>query len=222
MRYTSNIRIVSKLASKDFVPDGNLQKEVWKTADWVRMDHDMSGRKEYPQSATEAASVWTPHYLYFAYRCKYTALNVFENADPAVEKWGLWNRDVVEVFLNPQPERVNHYYEFEVAPNNRWIDLEINKDQSPSSNASWDSHFEHATHIDPEHHIWTCEMRIPVASMGAKEISAGAEWRLNLFRADGPGKDSQRRFLSWSIIPTGASFHVPTRFGVIHFAKQGF
>jgi Domain of unknown function (DUF4091)/Carbohydrate family 9 binding domain-like len=219
MSYTSNIRIISKRAPEDFVPDGNLQKEIWQTADWVHFDHDMSGQKHYPQSETDVATVWTPHYVYFADRCKYTTLNVFENADPAVEKWELWNRDVVEVFINPQPERVNHYYEFEVSPNNLWIDLEINKDQSPFNDASWDSHFDHATRIDPERHVWTCEMRIPVDSMGANEISAGAEWRLNLFRADGPGDDSQRRFLSWSTILTGNSFHAPTRFGIIEFAQ---
>jgi hypothetical protein len=219
MSYTSNIRIISKFSPKDFVPDGNLRKEIWQTADWVHFDHDMSGQKHYPQSETDVATVWTPDYVYFADRCKYTVLNVFDHADPAVEKWELWNRDVVEVFINPQPERVNHYYEFEVSPNNLWIDLEIDKDQSPFNDASWNSHFDHATRIDAEHHIWTCEMRIPVESMGAKGISPGAEWRLNLFRADGPGEDSQRRFLSWSTIPTGASFHVPTRFGIIQFSK---
>ena len=219
MSYTSNARIISKFSPVDFVPDGNLQKEVWKTADWVRMDHDMSGQKHYPQSETDIATVWTPHYVYFAYRCKYTELNIYKDVDPAVEKWGLWNRDVVEVFINAQPERVNHYYEFEVSPNNLWIDLEINKDQSPFNDANWDSGFDHATRIDPEHHTWTAEMRIPVTALGAKEIYAGAEWRLNLFRADGLGEDHQRRFMSWSTIPEGGTFHVPTRFGIIQFAK---
>lgn len=219
MSYTSNIRIISKFSPTDFAPDGNLQKEVWKTADWVRMDHGTSGNKQYPQSATDVATVWTPHYVYFAYRCKYTVLNLFKDADPAVEKWQLWDRDVVEVFINAQPERVNHYYEFEVAPNNLWIDLKINKDQSPFNDADWNSRFDHATRIDPERHIWTCEMRIPVASMGAKEIAAGDEWRLNMFRADGSGDDSQRTFLSWSSIPASVTFHVPTRFGIVQFVK---
>lgn len=217
--YTSGLRITSQLSPQDFLPDGDLQKRVWRTANWVRFDHDMSGRKHYPQSETEVATVWTRHYVYFAYRAKYTVLNLFEDADPAAEKWRLWNRDVVEVFLNPQPQRVNHYYEFEVAPNNLWIDLEIDKDKTPSHDASWNSHFEHATHIDPAHHVWTCEMRIPVASMGVKEITAGSRWRLNLLRADGPGNDSQRHFLAWSTIPTGTTFHVPSRFGSIYFAK---
>lgn len=219
MGYTSSIRIFSNFSSQDFVPDGNLQKEIWTNADWVRFDHHMSGEKHYPQSQTEVATAWTARSVYFAYRCKFVDLNVYKNADPVAKKWDLWNRDVVEVFLNPQPERVNQYYEFEVAPNNLWIDLEIDKDKTPFSDAGWDSNFEHATLIDKDRHIWTCEMRIPVAPMEVKEIAVGTEWRLNLFRADGPGDDSQRRFLSWSTIPTGASFHAPTRFGIIQFVR---
>lgn len=219
MSYTSNSRIVSKLSPRDFVPDANLEKEVWKTADWVHLNHTMSGKAVSPQASTEVASVWTPHYVYFAYRCKYTELNVFKDADPFVDRWQLWDRDVVEVFLNPHPMRVDHYYEFEVAPNNLWIDLEIDKNASVPANASWDSGYKHATHVDAARHIWTCVMRIPIAPMGAKEIKAGDEWRLNIFRAEGQGDDSHRTFLTWSSIPEGNSFHVPTRFGIIQFAK---
>jgi hypothetical protein len=35
--------------------------------------------------------------------CRYHALNVSEG-EAAKERWELWNRDVAEVFLNPQPE----------------------------------------------------------------------------------------------------------------------
>ena len=62
-------------------------------------------------------------------------------------------------------------------------------------------------------------MRIPVASMGVKAMRADAEWRINFYRADGPGDDSQRRFMSWSTIPEGKTFHVPTRFGIIRFIR---
>jgi len=49
----------------------------------------------------------------------------------------LWNKDVAEVFLNPQPERLWHYYEFEVAPNNQWIDLEIAGKGISDHDAKW-------------------------------------------------------------------------------------
>jgi len=217
--YTSNVRIHSKFSSEGFRPDGNLDKPTWKQAEWVSFRHDMSGRPTYPEIETEVASFWTATDIYFAFRCRFTTLNIYEGEDPAQERWELWERDVVEVFLNPQPERVNHYYEFEVAPNNQWIDLEIDKDKDPFNDAGWNSGFEHATRVDAKKRVWTCEMRIPVAPMGVAEISPGTEWRLNFYRADGPGDESKRRYMCWSTIPEGRSFHAPTRFGIIRFVK---
>ena len=219
--YMSNSKLLARMAAEDFVPDGNLDKPAWRAAHWVKMDRDAFKPVTYPQSATEVASLWTPKYVYFAYRCQYTALNVYEGKDPSKDFWTLWDRDVVEVFLNPQPGHMRHYYEFEVAPNNLWIDLEIDLDKEPFNDPDWNSGYDHATRIDASRHVWTCEVRIPVASMNvSKPLAAGDEWRLNLFRADGLGDDKQRRFISWSPVhnDTG-SFHSPWSFGVIEFVK---
>jgi len=218
--YSSDARTEAKFSPEDFAPDGDLEKSVWKEATWAKFDHDAPGLRHFPEAETEIASLWTPTYAYFAFRCKYTTLNIYEGEDPAKERWELWNRDVVEVFLNPEPEHVNHYYEFEVAPNNQWIDLEIDLDKKPFNDAGWDSGFEHATRVDARNHLWTCEMRIPVAAVGVRLLRPGAEWRINFYRADGPGGDTQRRFMSWSTIPgEKVTFHVPTRFGLIRFVK---
>lgn len=219
--YVSNSQFISRFATQDFVPDGNLAKPAWRVASWVEVERDAFNRVKFPQAATEIASLWTPAYVYFAFRCKYTTLNLFEGKDSSKDFWTLWDRDVVEVFLNPQPERMRHYYEFEVAPNNLWIDLEIDLDKKPFGNAQWDSGFEHATSVDAKNHVWTCELRIPVAALiGTKPLEANTEWRLNFFRADGPGVDTQRRFLSWSPVHNDTnSFHAPWSFGVIRFVK---
>jgi len=217
--YTSTSRISSKRILSDFVPDGDLRQREWGAAEWQEFDHAMRGAPSYPRASTRVASLWTASYVYFGFRCQFTSLNVYEGEDPSRERWQLWERDVAEVFLNPQPERVSHYYEFEVAPNNQWIDLEIDKTKTPFNDAGWDSRFDHATRVDAANHVWTCEMRIPVKSMGVEAIHTGDEWRLNFFRADGPGDDSRRRFMSWSTIPEGNSFHVPERFGIIHFER---
>lgn len=217
--YTSDARTTAKFSSKDFVPDGDLSKKVWRQAEWVKFDHDMSGQPNYPEAATEVAAFWTSTYVYFAFRCKYTELNIYAGEDAAKERWELWDRDVVEVFANPEPARVNHYYEFEVSPNNQWIDLEIDKDKDPFNDAKWDSGFEHSTRVDEKNRVWTCEMRIPLGSMNAAALKPNAEWRINYYRADGPGDDSKRRFLCWSTIPEGKTFHAPTRFGIIRFVK---
>ncbi len=218
--YYSNLRIISHQAAEDFTPDGNLKKQAWKKAAWQKFDHDAFTTKRYPQSETGIASVWTPKYVYFAFRCKYDKLNIYEGEDPVKERWELWNRDVVEVFANPDPARVKHYYEFEVSPNNQWIDLDIDLEKTPFNDAKWDSNFEHATHVDAKRHVWTCEMRIPVQVMNSPQLQPGAEWRLNFYRADGPGGDTQRRFLSWSPIHSEKhSFHAPASFGIIQFKK---
>ena len=37
--------------------------------------------------------------------------------------------------------------------------------------------------------------------------------------AAGKGGDDQRKFLAWSIIPEGKTFHVPTRFGILQLVN---
>ena len=217
--YSSSVEAETRHSSADFVPDGDLAKPAWKQAKWLEFDHDASGKSHYPEVTTRVASLWTQTYVYFAFSGRYDSLNTYEGEDPKTERWQLWDRDVVEVFLNPQPERVNHYFEFEVAPNNQWIDLEIDKTKDPFNDASWNSGFEHATRIDFEHHTWATEMRIPLAVMNVKDPRSGAQWRVNFFRAAGKGGDEHRMFLAWSIIPEGKTFHVPTRFGILNLAN---
>lgn len=217
--YTTDVRIDAKLAGEDFSPDGNLDKPVWKRAEWVSFDRDMSGAQHYADEQTRVAVLWSAKSIYFGFLCHYTVLNTYEGEDNSKERWELWNRDVAEVFLNPQPERVNHYFEFEVAPNNQWIDLEIDKDKTPFNDAAWNSGFGHATRIDQARRVWTCEVRIPVESMKVSAVPPDSEWRLNFYRAAGLGDDTKRHFMSWSTIPSGNTFHVPTRFGLVRFVK---
>jgi len=208
--------------AKDFSPDGDLTKGVWRQAKPVIFDSSAKRGNRYPGSATRVGSLWTASHVYFSYACQFETLNYYEGETTEKERWELWNRDVVEVFINPQPERFQHYYEFEVSPNNQWIDLEIDLEKTPFNDAHWDSHFEHATRINKQSRVWTCEMRIPVSSMSVDQINAGTEWRVNFYRADGPGDDTKRRFMSWSPLPGhDLTFHQPASFGVIRFVKPG-
>lgn len=216
--YAGISRITSKFLSEDFAPDCDLEKTAWQLTGRARLDCDWAGRKT--DVKTQVASLWSAARVYFAFWCDYSVLNVYEGEDSAGERWGLWDRDVVEVFLNPEPERVNHYYEFEVAPNNQWIDLEIDLDKKPFNDAGWNSGFEHATRIDSERRMWTTEMSIPLASLKVKQLRLNTEWRINFYRADGLGDDTERRFLCWSpVYGEKPNFHVPARFGIIEFRK---
>jgi len=217
--YLSHCETVATFSASDFAPDGALSKAAWKRARWVEFDHDPTGKTENPSVKTRVAAIWSDRYIYFAFSGQYETVNVYEGEDVSKERWELWNRDVVEVFLNPQPDRVSHYYEFEVAPNNQWIDLEIEKTKTPFNDASWNSGFEHATKIDDKNHVWSTEMRIPLSAMGVERIKSGDVWRANFFRAAGHDGDEKRIFLAWSSIPQGGTFHVPNRFGILRFVN---
>jgi hypothetical protein len=218
--YTSDVEIVSEFSADDFIPDGNLDKGIWRETNRVVFNHDWMGQRHFPESRTQVASLWTPTNFYFAFWYRYTDLNVYVGEDPAAQRFGLWDRAVAEVFLKPFPERANHYFEFEVAPNNQWVDLEVDLDKDPSYDHTWDSNFQHATRVDAATRIWTCEMRILAGSMHVPSIRPGWGCRVNFYCCDGPGDDTQRRFLAWS--PTFCTnpsdfFHVPARFDKIHF-----
>lgn len=217
--YSSNIETVATYSPSDFAPDGNLSKTAWTKAKWTEFDHDPTGKTENPAIKTRVAAIWSDRYIYFAFSGHYESLNTYDGEDVSKERWELWNRDVVEVFLNPRPERVSHYYEFEVAPNNQWIDLEIEKTKTPFNDAAWNSGFEHTTKIDEKNKLWLTEMRIPLSAVGVDKIKNGDAWRVNFFRAAGHGGDEKRTFLAWSSIPQGGTFHVPSRFGTLRFVK---
>lgn len=216
--YLSQRVTVSRFCPTDFLPDADHTKREWRTNGKVVFDSSYQPEVRFPEARTEAASLWSETYLYFIFSSHYTKLYTYAGEDVSRERVGLWDRDVVEIFLNPIPERLNTYWEFEVAPNNQWVDLAIDLDKRPFYDASWDSGFEHATRVDELNNIWYCEMRIPLAAFGVDLIDPGTEWRINYCRCDGPGDDTQRRFLAWS--PTlERSFHVPQRFGLIRFEK---
>lgn len=216
--YLSQQRTVSIFSPADFVPDGDLTKQEWEIAPRIIFDTSYRPGERFPEARTEVASLWSNTYLYFAFWSKYTELYTYSGEDASQERWELWERDVVEVFINPFPDRINTYWEFEVSPNNQWIDLAIDLDKTPFYDMSWNSGFDHATRIDELNGLWHCEMRIPLVSLGVERINTGTEWRINFYRCDGSGHPTQRRSLAWSPT-TVANFHTPTCFGVIRFEK---
>lgn len=217
-RTSTKMILTSEFSKSDFVPNGDLNKQAWVTAKKVRFDQDAFNKNKYPDIETTVASRWTKDYIYFAYWCRYKTLTTYEGENPGPERWELWKRDVVEAFIAPQPARPNHYYEFEIAPNNQWLDLEIDLDGKPPHNPNWNSGFEHSTKIDAVQHVWTVEMRIPARSMGMQHIGPDSDWRINLYRADGMENGPAQKLLSWSPLPIdNGSFHQPASFGVLQF-----
>ena len=125
------------------------------------------------------------------------------------ERFGLWERDVVEAFIGSKTNDIKNYTEYEVSPNNERLDVKI---ALPKYDFEWSSKFESATRVDQKAGRWTCEMRIPWSALADARPRAGEKWRINLYRCDYANKV----FLASNPV-LGGSFHTPERFGVLEF-----
>jgi hypothetical protein len=155
--------------------------------------------------------LYSDQFLYFGWECPFTKLTVFDTPTVARERLGLWERDVVEVFVGSDWQHLNRYAEYEVAPTNERLDVWLNL---PEKSFGWDGRGQSAVKINRREKIWTVEMRMPLELLSSTKPGAGTRWRLNLYRCDRANHAS----LAWS--PTlKPSFHTPEKFGVLEFAE---
>ncbi len=193
---------------------------VWKQASAQTMWKDCSRQIEYPQSKTTIKGFWTATDLYLLFRCPYGELNLFLPPNHAAPHVGLWDRDVVEMFLGDDWQNIRHYREFEIAPTGDWIDLAIDLDHE-SYDHNWRSGWETLARVDEANKIWYAAARIPLKAVSAQPVKAGTKWRANLYRIDGLGSDPQRHFLCWqpTCVQNRDPNHVPENFGTLVFGK---
>lgn len=186
--------------------DGELSEEAWQAASPAALEYTLADSAARPELATEVRCLWSDESLYFGFSCPFTKLTVFD-PPAAEERLGLWDRDVVEMFIGTDAERPGRYAEFEVAPTNERLDVFIDR---PEKDFAWDGGFESAVKVDEAAKRWTAEVRIPVAALAPAAIGKGGRLPLNLFRSDRAGD----AFLAWN--PTlQNTTHAPERFGVL-------
>jgi MFS transporter, ACS family, glucarate transporter len=198
----------------------NPAAPAWSKATAVRMDHDCARLVDYPNIATEIRGFWTDSSLYLLFKCPYETLNLWLPATNDRPRPHLWDRDVVEVFLGDDFQNIRHYREFEIAPTADWIDLAIDLD-NPKEDYAWRSGWQTMARIDQHARVWYAAAKIPLRSISEHPVAAGTRWRLNLYRIDGQGPDTQRHFLCWQ--PTCTIYHdpnhVPEHFGTLVFGS---
>ena len=63
--------------------------------------------------------------------------------------------------------------------------------------------------------------RVPLKSVSGDPVKAGTRWRMNLYRIEGEGPDSKRRFLCWqpTCVVNRDPNHVPEHFGALVFSE---
>jgi alpha-galactosidase len=200
--------------------DGSLDaagfppSKAWRSAKPVRFDADWQGKNADPHRQTEVRILWTPEFLYLKFGSRYRLITVFDDADPGGRRDKLWERDVAEVFLQPDPAQPRRYEEFEVSPNGFWIDLEIVN----GALQHLQSGLQRRVRIDETKKTWTAELAIPMNSL-AQHFDPTSVWRVNFFRVEGPIEP--RFYSAWR--PTNTpkpNFHVPERFGHLRFAQM--
>jgi hypothetical protein len=189
---------------------------IWKHAASQKMWKDCSRQIEYRETTTTINGFWTDTDLYLFFRCPYKELNLFLPANHAAARVGLWDRDVVEMFLGDDWQNIRHYREFEIAPTGDWIDLAIDLDKK-SYDHSWRSGWETLARIDEAHKTWYAATRIPLKAVSEQPVKPGTKWRMNLYRIDGLGADPQRHFLCWqpTCVQNRDPNHVPENFGTL-------
>lgn len=195
--------------------DGFPAPNAWENARPVRFDADWQGKNSDPQRSTEVRLLWTKETLFLRFQCRYRDLTTFSDSDPDGRRYQLWDRDVAEVFLQPDPPRPHRYWEFEISPNGMWVDLDIDLDKPPGHKGNPLSGMKSRVHVDEKQKIWTAEVALPMRTL-APNFSSQADWRVNFFRVEGPTEP--RFYSSWQ--PTGTpkpSFHVPEVFGKLSF-----
>ena len=204
--------------SQDFVPTGGLENPLWQTATPVRIECQTADYAARPELSTTVRLLWSADYLYLAYECPFTKLTTFEPPRRDGKRYdmnrpgvSLWDRDVVEAFIRSDADHPNHYDEFQVAPTNERLDLTL---RLPERDFAWNSGFQTAVTVDHKAKVWTCVWRIPMRSLCETRPTAGARWRINLFRGD----RANHALLAWSPTMNG-NFHTPEKFGVLEFEE---
>jgi len=194
--------------------DGFPDQNAWNSPEPILFESDWQDKNPDPERATEVCLLWTPEKLFLHYRSRYRTLTVFNDADPSGRRDQLWERDVVEVFIQSDPTYPGHYLEFEVSPNGFWIDLDIEHGERSDPQSGMKCR----TKIDKNAKIWTAELAIPMHSL-VQYFDQSSIWRANFFRVE--GETEPRFYSSWR--PTNTpqpNFHVPTAFGKLRFLSR--
>jgi len=183
---------------------------MWADATAVVADRDPLGAIV-AGHRTEIRARWTDRFLFFLFTCPYETLYLKQEPSTDQETNLLWNWDVAEVFIGADFERIRRYKEFQVSPQGEWVDLDINR-ETPGEEIGWrwQSGMSVEARVDRARKIWYGAMKIPFASIDVRPAATGQEFRLNLFRLQGPPPD--RKYIAWQ--PTGAlNYHIPEKFG---------
>jgi len=200
------------------IGEAEFENELWAKCEPITIEHYWSGQEAPPARQAEVRLCWSEEALHVRFLCaQQEPLIVSENPRTDKKTLGLWDRDVCEIFLAPDPANPARYFEFEAAPTGEWVDLGI--EVTPTGRETdWDfaSGFTTAARLAGEQLL--IGMRIPWSDVLPRP-EPGDSWRVNVFRCVGP--EAPERYLAWRPTKTPEpAFHVPEVFGVLCFVRD--
>ncbi|PYX06467.1 MAG: hypothetical protein DMG88_18390 [Acidobacteria bacterium] len=208
------VEIVASYVSHAIKLDAAHPAAEWQTARPVSFCSDWQGKNPDPERETQVHALWSAETLYLRYECRYRELYVFGDADANGRRDHLWDRDVAEAFLQPDPSREHYYKEFEVSPNGMWIDLDV----FPGGISDLKSGMQRSVVLNERSHTWAAELAIPMKAV-TPHFDPGAVWRANFYRIE--GSKEPRSYMAWQPTHTPApNFHVPSAFGKLRFSRH--
>lgn len=204
----------------DFEINGSGDNPQWNLVDWNNMTVLDKTQDEYE---TKFKILYSEKGIYVLGHCEDKTIST----QYATDQGDLWEGDVFEVFLQPDPN-VPLYFEYEVNQLNAELVLLVSNDNGTFMGwAPW--HYEGLRKVrkavkihggDPKSGAkisgWTAEMFFPYQLMkGLKSIppSSGTVWKANFYRID---HDTDHA-IKWGWKPIETSFHEYKKFGTIVF-----
>jgi hypothetical protein len=187
----------------------------WNETNPVQLTRYWSGAEAPPGRQALARVRWSAEALHVLFDCRQQEpLVVTQHPQTSQKTEGLWDRDVCEIFIAPDPDAPENYYEFEAAPTGEWLDVALTfKDQQRQPDWSFTSGMSVAARKEGERLL--IGMRIPWGERITKPV-AGQRWRVNFLRCIGDG--NERGYLAWQPTMTPEpNFHVPEVFGWLLF-----
>lgn len=138
-------------------------------------------------------------------------------ATPHAKTHKLWElSDVFEVFIGVNASNTRCYKEFQVAPDARWMDIDVHRPLG-ISNHQWYSGMQCRSILDHEMNVWSSIIELPWNCFGVHQKTEDV-WHANFYRASGTFHGDQ--LLAWSTTGYGEKcFHRPEHFGTIQFEQ---
>ena len=210
-------RVSVAFISREFSVSG-IDQPDWQIGDPMTVSKYWSGETAPPGRHFDARMLWSEEHLYVRFDARQAEPHVMSAQPNLISKsLGLWDRDVVEIFIAPDANEPRRYFEFEAAPTGEWVDLAIDLTSGTrETDVEYSSGMQTASRLG-DGRIVTA-IKIPWNALG-RCPDAGDVWMGNLFRCVGRAPD--RGYLAWCPTQTELpNFHVPERFGDLEFVRD--